>query len=162
MSRLNLLAAVSIAAFLLIGCAAKTQTAPTPAPTRAAPTPAPTPPTAAAPRSTQTEPIKQSSASPTQVTFQIKSNYPNKVQVAYYSQTRRGHAWPGGGQAYGLNDYNAHTHTLNCTPGEKICYGAWVTGNSSKYWGAGPNGRYGCSNCCTTCGTGTFSRTLNP
>ena len=119
---------------------------------------------------TQTAPAYQSggsggqvaAASPTQITFNMKSNHPNKVQVAFYSQTRRGYAWPGGNQAYGLNDYSVHTHTLNCTPGEKICYGAWVTGTGNKYWGVGPNGKHGCTGCCTTCGSGTVSYTLNP
>jgi hypothetical protein len=100
--------------------------------------------------------------SPNQVTFRIQSKHPNKVQVTYYSQTRRGHAWPGGSQAYSLNDYSVHNHTLNCTPGEKICYGAWVTGSGNKYWGVGPNNRYGCTACCVTCGSGTATYTLNP
>ena len=105
---------------------------------------------------------RQNSSSPNQVTFRVKSNHPNKVQISYYSQMRRGHAWPGGGQAYALNDSAFHSHTLNCTPGEKICYGAWVTGSGSRYWGVGPNGKYGCTGCCTTCGSGTVSYTLNP
>jgi len=105
---------------------------------------------------------RQDSNAPNQVTFRVKSNHASKVQIAYYSQTRRGHAWPGGSQVYALNDYNVHTHTLTCVPGEKICYGAWVTGSGTKHWGVGPNNRYGCSNCCTTCGSGGLSRTLNP
>ena len=108
----------------------------------------------------QTE--RQNSNAPNQLTFRVKSNHANKVQIAYYSQTRRGHAWPGGSQVYSLNDYNVHTHTLTCSPGEKICYGAWVTGSGAKYWGVGPNNRYGCTSCCSTCGAGTVSYTLNP
>src|SRR5262245_40564862 len=89
----------------------------------------------ATPSFSQTE--RQNSSSPNQLTFRVKSMHANKVQISYYSQTRRNHAWPGGGQVYPLNDYNVHTHTLNCTPGEKICYGAWVTGSGTKYWGVG-------------------------
>ncbi len=171
MARSHWLAALAAAA--LTGCAAKQstppQTTPVARPAQAAPRPAPqaapAPQASPAQRPPPVETIRQSSApaaSPTQVTFQIKSNYPHKVQIAYYSQTRRGHAWPGGSQAYALNDYNVHTHTLNCTPGEKICYGAWVTGGGSKYWGVGANNRHGCSNCCSTCGAGTLSHTLQP
>ncbi len=73
--------------------------------------------------------------SPNQVIFRVTSNHPNKVQISYYSQTRRGQSWPGGDQAYSLNDSLAHSHVLSCNAGEKICYGAWVTGQSSPYWG---------------------------
>ena len=95
------------------------------------------------------------------VTFNIKSNHPNKVQVEFYSQNRN-HAWPGGNKAYNLNDYDMHNYRLTCNAGEKICYGAWVSGNSSKYWGVGMNNRQRCSNCCTTCNGGSITYTLNP
>lgn len=87
------------------------------------------------------------------LTWNVQSMYKHKVQIEFYAQGRR-HAWPGGNQAYGLNDYDTHTYTLNCRSGERICYGAWVTGNSSKYWGVGSNNKYSCSNCCATCGAG--------
>ena len=85
-----------------------------------------------------------------QLTWEVQSMYPNKVQIEFYSQDRR-HAWPGGNRAYNLNDYETHTYRLNCIAGEKICYGAWVTGNSSRYWGVGMNNRHGCKGCCYTC-----------
>jgi hypothetical protein len=100
-------------------------------------------------------------ANPNQAVFRVKSNHPNTVHVAYYSQTRRGYSWPGGNQAWVLKDSDWHTHTLNCTVGEQICYGAWVVNQSNTYWGSGLNGKQSCPNCCITCGA-TLSRELNP
>lgn len=95
------------------------------------------------------------------LTFKMKSNHPNKVQVEFYAQSRK-HAWPGSTRAYNLDDSQFHTFTLNCRKGEKICYGAWVTGNQKRYWCVGLNDRYTCTGCCSTCDGGTISFTLNP
>jgi len=89
-----------------------------------------------------------------QLTWQVQSMYRHKVQIEFYAQGRS-HAWPGGNRAYNLNDYDVHTYTLNCIGGEKVCYGAWVTGNSSRYWGVGMNNKHGCSDCCYTCDDNT-------
>lgn len=95
------------------------------------------------------------------LTFHMKSNHPNKVQVEFYSQSRS-HAWPGGNRAYNLSDYDTHTFRLNCRSGEKICYGAWVSGNQKRYWGAGLNGHQSCAKCCARCDGSTVSYVLNP
>ena len=87
----------------------------------------------------------------------VKSLYPYKIQLEFYSETRKWE-WPGGGQAYSLNDSETHEFSLNCNSGEKICLGAWVTGNSSKYWGVGLNRAHRCSNCCYICGGGEIPR----
>jgi len=85
-----------------------------------------------------------------QLTFEVQSMYRHKVQIEFYSQDRK-HAWPGGNRAYNLDDYSVHTYTLNCIGGEKICYGAWVVGNSSRHWGVGMNDKQSCKGCCYTC-----------
>lgn len=95
------------------------------------------------------------------LTFNMKSNHRHKVQVEFYSQNRS-HAWPGGNRAYNLDDYDTHTFRLNCRSGERICYGAWVSGNQSKYWGVGLNNRQRCTSCCAQCNGGTVSYVLNP
>jgi hypothetical protein len=87
----------------------------------------------------------------TNMVWQVKSNYQYRVQIAFYSRERN-HEWPGNGQAWDLNDYNNHSYTLSCRRGEKICFGAWVTGNANKYWGVGFGGKQGCSTCCFYCG----------
>jgi len=101
--------------------------------------------------------IVPSDASAETMTWKVKSNYKYKVQVALYSQTRR-HEWPGSGEAYDVNDFADHDYSINCNNGEKICLGAWATGNSSKYWGVGFQDRYGCKGCCYVCGGGPLPR----
>jgi hypothetical protein len=87
------------------------------------------------------------------LTWRVRSEYPYRVQLEFYSTTRSA-AWPGDGQAYDLNDSATHTYHLECYSGEKICYGAWVTGDSTKYWGAGYGGTESCTACCYVCGAG--------
>ncbi len=58
-----------------------------------------------------------------------------------------------------LNLSNDGNYALNCSPGEKICFGAWRASNT-VYWGTGMNDKHGCQNCCTTCGH-TYETTLN-
>jgi hypothetical protein len=84
------------------------------------------------------------------ITFRVKSMAEQRAQIMFYSQDRRVH-WPGGGQAYSLNDYSEHEFKLNCVTDEKICYGAWTTPNQRFTWGSGVDGRGSCSGCCYTC-----------
>lgn len=97
-------------------------------------------------------------------TWQISSSYPYLVQIEFYSKDRNV-AWPGRGRAFMLDDSKTHTFSLDCRPGERICYGAWevATGNrtGSRYWGVGQNERHGCSDCCWTCGRKGNPRTIN-
>lgn len=69
--------------------------------------------------------------------------------------------WPGSNRVWSLDDSKTHRFVISCRDGEKICYGASRRGNSDVYWGVGPDGRRGCANCCTTCGTGALTMTLN-
>lgn len=86
------------------------------------------------------------------LSWTFTSNHPSIVQLEFYSQSRNA-AWPGGGMAYEIDDWKAHTYHLTCRTGEKICYGAWVKNDSSTYWGAGMDDEFGCSNCCRICAT---------
>lgn len=87
------------------------------------------------------------------LTWNIQSYHPNSVQLEFYSSDRNA-AWPGGGEIYVLDDSEVHTYPLNCQSGETICYGAWVDGDSSTYWGAGLDGELGCDDCCYSCSGG--------
>jgi hypothetical protein len=91
------------------------------------------------------------SAQAESVVWQVQSNHPKKVQIEFYSKDRD-IAWPGGGQAYNLNDYEIHKYNLTCRPGERICYGAWVTRTERATWGVGKDEAKGCDDCCWTCG----------
>ena len=87
----------------------------------------------------------------------VKSLYQYRVQVEFYAESRKWE-WPGGGEAYALNDTRTHRFSLTCNNGEKICLGAWVTGNSDKYWGVGLHNKHSCRNCCYVCGGGDIPR----
>jgi hypothetical protein len=94
----------------------------------------------------------------------VTSEADYQVQIEFFSKNRDV-AWPGGTDAYSINDYLAHTYTLHCQAGEKICYGAWPTGGDqhghySTYWGVGLNGTEGCSNCCGICGVDNPDKNL--
>jgi hypothetical protein len=84
------------------------------------------------------------------IVFQFRSNHPYTVQLSFFSQDRN-HAWPGGDQAWDLDDSELHTFRLECEAGERIAWGAWDKGNPNYYWGAGNNDQY-CSSCVYTCG----------
>jgi hypothetical protein len=94
--------------------------------------------------------VTASAACAADVTFVMKNNHPNAVEVELYSQDRD-HVWPGGGQVYILDDGEAKTMALSCHDGEKICYGAWISGDKSTYWGVGPGNSETCDDCCYTC-----------
>lgn len=87
------------------------------------------------------------------MTWLMKSKYPYKVSVSFYSKSRR-HSWPGGTKVWVISDSEVHEYTLRCNRGEKICFGAWVRGNSRRYWGVGKRGYKGCSSCCYRCNGG--------
>jgi hypothetical protein len=84
------------------------------------------------------------------ITFQFKSAYKYKLQVAFFAQDRN-HVWPGSGNAYNLDDSKVHEIKLACIGGEKICYGGWVTGNARLHWGRGAENKLRCENCCYSC-----------
>jgi len=83
----------------------------------------------------------------------MRSDHPFRVQVVFYSEWRNWE-WPGAGQAYNLDDNQVHGFNLSCTPGEKICFGAWETGTSAVFWGVGHQRKRSCTACCYFCGDG--------
>lgn len=94
------------------------------------------------------------------LTFRVQSKHPNIVDVEFYSRTRNV-AWPGDNKVYSIKDDDKHSYKLSCSPGERICYGAWVRGGPTVFWGAGQGGKQGCRNCCYTCDGGVAEVTLN-
>ena len=88
------------------------------------------------------------------VTFEMRNSHPNAVEVELYSQDRK-HVWPGNNEVYYLDDGETKSISLSCKQGENICYGAWVSGDKSTYWGTGPNNADTCTDCCYTCTGGT-------
>jgi hypothetical protein len=52
---------------------------------------------------------------------------------------------------YRLSSYDLpEQFTIDCVPGHKICYGAWIQ-QGQGYWGCGPECRLSCDNCCMEC-----------
>ncbi|WJS02304.1 hypothetical protein [Roseibium aggregatum] len=95
--------------------------------------------------------------------WRFESKHPNIVDVELYSDTRRGHVWPGNKKIYVLDDFSTKTINISCQRGEKVCYGAWVRNRNNLYWGVGYKNRNRCSNCCYTCNGGqTKVIVLNP
>lgn len=87
-------------------------------------------------------------------TFRFESEHPNKLEVVVYSSDRRGHQWPVPGKVFVLDTDEVTKFKVGCLGGEKVCYGAWVSGDSSTYWGVGRGNKRGCSKCCYTCDGG--------
>lgn len=92
-------------------------------------------------------------------TFNMRNSQYYAVEVELYAQNRR-HVWPGGGEVYYLDDGEEKQIYISCQRGEKICYGAWISGDTDTYWGVGKNNSHRCSNCCYTC-NGRSSRAIN-
>ena len=85
-----------------------------------------------------------------EVTFVMNNHHPNAVEVQLYSDSRD-HVWPDADEVYLLDDGATKTMTLDCEAGEQICYGAWISGDQSTFWGVGPGKTQVCDNCCYTC-----------
>lgn len=99
-----------------------------------------------------TPPVQSANAE--QFTFRVQSDYPHIVNIAFYSQSRKRFAWPGWDRHWSIKDYDVHRYNLTCQYGEKICYGAWVKGKQTTYWGVGIYSEEGCRGCCYTCNGG--------
>jgi len=91
------------------------------------------------------------------MTWQMRSFHPNAVEVKFFSQNRKA-VWPGATSHYTLKDPKVASFKLNCVAGEKICYGAGVSGNLTRVWGMGPDGKKQCTECCYTCGGDTKTK----
>lgn len=83
--------------------------------------------------------------------FQNQSG--RRVEFQLYSQ-RRNWVWPRANRVYVLPDARRYVTDISCQPNEKICFGAWVAGNTNRYWGVGYRNSQGCASCCYICGRG--------
>jgi hypothetical protein len=99
-------------------------------------------------------------ASADTMTWQLRSYSPNAVEVKFFSQNRRV-TWPSATTHYDIKDYKVHSFKLSCLAGEKICYGAGVSGNLRRYWGMSTDGKQRCTNCCFTCNGDTTTNVQN-
>jgi len=92
-------------------------------------------------------------------TFNMTNGTGNDMAIAFYSQTRPGLAWPGGGDLYRLAPSEFRSFGLTCKYAETICYGSVIASDpEGTYWGVGMNGVNPCNNCCITCGNSFATR----
>jgi hypothetical protein len=106
--------------------------------------------------------LAPTAASADTMTFKMRSFSKNVIEIAFYSQNRK-IEWPGGGKVYINRTFDVVNYPLTCVKGEKICYGAWLKGNTNRYWGVGQGNKQRCKDCCYTCNgvTATPIRDLN-
>jgi hypothetical protein len=91
-----------------------------------------------------------SSASAETMSFYMKNQTTRSVVVELYAQDRQ-HVWPGDDQVYYLETGEKKSVPIECTPGERICWGAWRYGNDRWTWGTGPDNGRTCDDCCSLC-----------
>jgi hypothetical protein len=93
-----------------------------------------------------------------QISFDLRNSTDKTLEIEFSGEN--GDYWPGGNQVYLLNPGAVATFPLKCSfEAQKICFGAWVSGDSNSRWGVGYKRASGCENCCTYCG-GSFSTAL--
>lgn len=78
----------------------------------------------------------------------VMSKHDRAIVVELHGQTK---TWPGGDQLYYFDKRERKNFPIDCTEGEKICYGAWLYGDDRVSWGVGPENDRTCEDCCFTC-----------
>lgn len=99
---------------------------------------------------------------PVDLTWRFRNNSGGTVHVKMYAR-QRGIWWPTASTNWRMDGVGPYAFTISCRAGEKVCYGAWRSGNTDRYWGTGFQDRNGCDGCCYTCFEGqTTVYNLNP
>ena len=82
----------------------------------------------------------QDTSADSSITWQFENLTNKEIDIEFYSLDREGHAWPGNGRVYFMPRKklfkNVERHfKIDGLYGERVCFSAWVTGDSSTYWG---------------------------
>jgi len=80
--------------------------------------------------------------------FLMTNRHAAAVAVELFGRDR---VWPGDDQVYLLDGGERKSVPISCDAGETICYGAWVAGDDTTFWGVGPDNDQDCDKCCSTC-----------
>jgi hypothetical protein len=80
--------------------------------------------------------------------YVLQNEHSRSVAIELHSADR---TWPGGDQVYLLDPGEIKAVKISCTPGERICYGAWINGDDRIAFGVGPDNDRTCHNCCSIC-----------
>ncbi len=78
------------------------------------------------------------------------------VQYKFFDDTTNDWVWPSSTTHYPIAYGASNSHSLSCVPGHLVCLGA-RSSSGTLSWGVGFGGTGSCSNCCGTCGSGTYS-----
>jgi hypothetical protein len=83
--------------------------------------------------------------------FYMKNQQDRGVAVDLFSHDRDA-VWPGDDKVYFLDSREKKSVPISCEAGERICYGAWINGDDSIFFGVGPdNDQPPCEYCCFLC-----------
>jgi hypothetical protein len=80
--------------------------------------------------------------------YVLQNEHSRSVAIELHGKDQ---TWPGGDQVYLLDPGDIKEVTISCTPGERICYGAWINGDDRIAFGVGPDNDRTCHNCCSIC-----------
>jgi hypothetical protein len=80
------------------------------------------------------------------ILFNVVNKCSNKTQTFQVFDTADNKQWTSTTLPYNVHKQEA----LACKAGNKLCWGAWVSGT---YWGCGQSCQKTCSSCCYTCGS---------
>jgi len=89
--------------------------------------------------------------------WRFKNNTDHELAVKLYSSDRRNQnwQWPTSSTNWVLDPYDiTRTYDISCNYGEKICWGAWRTENTTIFYGVGHSLVQPCTGCCFHCGQG--------
>jgi hypothetical protein len=85
------------------------------------------------------------------LTINDKCNVDASIQYRFIDESASIY-WPSSTTVYTLTYGNEMSHSLSCTIGDNLCYGA--RRSNGYYWGADIDDSSSCSNCCITCSEG--------
>jgi hypothetical protein len=80
--------------------------------------------------------------------FVLENEHSRAVVVELHGKET---VWPGDDKVYLIDPGAIKEVTISCTPGERICYGAWINGNDAIAFGVGPDNDRTCHDCCSIC-----------
>lgn len=111
-----------------------------------------------------------------EVTFQLINDTQRALNLKVFSRGESKRVWPAQSKAYSLRPNEAMQQLkIDCTEGEKICWGAWatqrvvhgaITGSQrptqtfTKQYGAGERGLREAEYACTICKDGALARVV--
>jgi hypothetical protein len=84
------------------------------------------------------------------MSFYVDNQQDFDVAIELYGSTAK-RRWPGDGKVYLIEKGMRKSIPVDCTEGERICYGGWMVGNEQVSFGAGIDMTSACKDCCFIC-----------